>query len=432
MTLDFLANLVSGTIEYRKKETFKKIRIDTRILEKGDCFLAIVGKEKDGHDYIEEAMRKKASVIIYSNDHSFSKEVSRIRVSDTKQALFLLASYFLETYRKPVIAITGSNGKTTTKEWISYFLNDHYKVLKCPKNYNNKIGVSLTLLELDDTYDYLLLEFGMNHAKEIEELSLLTHPDLAIITNIGSAHIGNLGSKKKIFEAKKEILAGMDHGVLLVNGKDPFLRKMYNPNIFKVGLDCCVPKQVKTTWEQTTFVLPYKGKEYFFETPSIGRLSLSNLLIAIQLSLFLCTPIEELQRKTKQFSNLPGRLEKTKGKFILIDDSYNASYESAKNICSLLEKEKQSKIFIFGDFLELGKYRKRYHKKINRMLKKIPNKEVLLVGKETKRIRGKHFENNKKLKRYLQKINLQEKIVIVKGSRNMHLEEISQFLKESL
>ena len=195
------STLIQGTIKDRK---VSNISIDTRTMKKGDAFICLIGKRLDGHQYIKEAIKKKASVIIVSKIVPMITEIPILLVDNTDEALQTIARYHKEKYEPSVIAITGSVGKTTTKELVAHFLEKKYSVLKSEGNFNNHIGVPMTMLKLNKNHEILVLEMGMNHPGEIARLSMLAHPNVALITNIGTSHIGYLKSRKNILKAKME------------------------------------------------------------------------------------------------------------------------------------------------------------------------------------------------------------------------------------
>ena len=215
MKLSEINHFLNGKIN--KDVEFNKIKVNSNEIKQGDLFLAI----NKGHDYIDEAINNGAVAIISEKEIEYPS----IKVDNSIIALGKIAHYIRNCYNIPLIAITGSVGKTTTKELIYLVLSKKYKVLKSNKNQNNHIGLPLTLLNLDNTYDMIVVELGMNHLKEISYLSKMCNPNYGIITNIGSAHIGNLGSKKNILKAKLEIRDGLN-GILIVNKNDKYLRKI--------------------------------------------------------------------------------------------------------------------------------------------------------------------------------------------------------------
>ena len=212
-TLNIMDNIKDYIVKVYniQEKTINNIKIDSRNINENDLFIAIRGKNIDGHNYVLDAINRGASLIIVSEDISIKANTMIIKVNDTIEILGVLANSMINKIKVPVIAVTGSNGKTTTKELIANLLATKYKVLKNKGNLNNHIGLPLTILEYQDE-DIIVLEMGMNHKGEIEKLTKICHPNIGVITNIGTAHIGNLGSKKNIYKAKLEILKGMKNG----------------------------------------------------------------------------------------------------------------------------------------------------------------------------------------------------------------------------
>ena len=390
------------------------IKTNSKEVEPNDLFLAI----NKGHYYIDEAISNGAVAVISENNKHY--DVFTIHVESTKEVLKKIASYFRKLYKIPLIAVTGSTGKTTTKDLISLILSKKYNVLKSVGNQNNDIGLPLTLLNLNNNYDIVVTEMGMNHSGEISELSKIAKPDYAVITNIGSAHIGNLGSQDNIFKAKLEILDGMDNGILLVNKKDKFLKKIkYNNTIF-VNKKKLKVKKIKYFEEYIEF---YIGDIKFKFNSSFKHI-LIDVFIAIQIGLLFDVDIELISKAISEYKFENGRLNIIKQKYTIIDDSYNSSYESLIGGLYRLKKEKEFKFIVLGDILELGIHSEVYHKKINKYLKKIKNKQVLLIGRYTRYIKGIHFNNIDEINEYLKKYVMDNSIIYIKGSRKMNLDKI--------
>lgn len=380
---------------------------NSKDVKKNDVFIAI----NNGHNYVLDAIKRGASAVIVEDLKQY--DCLTINVDNTIEALGKIAKYKREHVKTIVLAITGSTGKTTTKELISLFLSD-YKVLKSLNNQNNHIGLPDTLLKINDNYDFAVLEMGMNHFNEISYLSKICQPDYGIITNIGSSHIGNLGSIKNIKKAKLEIKDGMSNdNLIFLNNK-----RMKNVKGIKVDKKIMNVQNIKYHINFTEFDID--GVHFVFNMP--GKLIFNNLLIAIKVGLIFNVSLKRMSKLLKKFNTLNGRLNFKKNNNLVIDDSYNSSYEALINGLDLLIKEKRKKVIILGDMLELGKYSKKYHKKVNRYLKKIKNKEVLLIGEYTKYIKGKHFESISDINEYIS--SFKNCIIYIKGSHNMHLDKI--------
>ena len=417
MYLKDIFKLIGGNLYSDVK--VNKIKTNSKEISEGDLFIAI----NSGHDYIIDAINNGASAIISEKD--FNYDIPKIIVNSTIESLGKIAKYIRSSYNIPLIAITGSVGKTTTKELIYSILSEKYKVLKSLKNQNNHIGLPLTLFNLDATYDVIVVELGMNHFNEISYLSQICKPDYAIITNIGSAHIGNLGSKKNILKAKLEILDGLNNGYLIVNKNDKYLKKLKYPNIIKVN-DKTLKVKNLNIGKNVTFDID----DVHFIFNSYSHL-LDNVFIAIKIGLMFDIDLKTISEVIKKYQNIEGRLNIIKNKYTIIDDSYNSSFESLIGGLKQLENKDEFKIAVLGDMLELGKYSNTYHKKINKYLKKIKNKEVLLIGKYTNLIKGKHFDNVKDIISYIKTKDINGSIIYVKGSHAFNLDKIKDTLNVS-
>ena len=417
MYLKDIFKLIGGNLYSDVK--VNKIKTNSKEISEGDLFIAI----NSGHDYIIDAINNGASAVICEKD--FNYDIPKIIVNSTIGSLGKIAKYIRSSYNIPLIAITGSVGKTTTKELIYSILSEKYKVLKSLKNQNNHIGLPLTLFNLDSTYDVIVVELGMNHFNEISYLSQICKPDYAIITNIGSAHIGNLGSKKNILKAKLEILDGLNNGYLIVNKNDKYLKKLKYPNIIKVN-DKTLKVKNLNIGKNVTFDID----DVHFIFNSYSHL-LDNVFITIKIGLMFDIDLKTISEVIKKYQNIEGRLNIIKNKYTIIDDSYNSSFESLIGGLKQLENKDEFKIIVLGDMLELGKYSNTYHKKINKYLKKIKNKEVLLIGKYTNLIKGKHFDNVKDIISYIKTKDINGSIIYVKGSHAFNLDKIKDTLNVS-
>ncbi|MCI8446648.1 MAG: UDP-N-acetylmuramoyl-tripeptide--D-alanyl-D-alanine ligase [Bacilli bacterium] len=424
--------------------SFHTITTDTRILEKNDIFVALKGANADGNKYIEEAIEKGASMI-FTDQELDSKSVPIIKVEDAYKCLYDFASCYLEETSTSVIAITGSVGKTTTKELISNILSKKYKVLKSEGNKNNRIGIPQTIFKLTEDIDYLVLELGMNHLHEIDVLSNLVKPDIGVITNIGSAHIGNLGSKKNILNAKMEIISGMNEGILVLNGYDKLLDKVEDLAGIKIDKVYIDKGNMKLEIiEQTIFgtkihiINEEEDATVFFKIP--GEAMIYNIALALHIGKLLEVPFLKMIEVLEEYEPLNQRLslQTLSNGDILINDSYNSSYESLMMDLELLKKEKEHKVIILGDILELGKSSKKIHKKVGEEVQKIPNSEIHFIGKDMKYAwekckDGMYFENNQEWITYWQKKKDIKKnsIILLKGSRRMKLEELIPFIEKA-
>ena len=395
MNLKTIQKVVNSNNKYNLDLKINKITTNSKEIEFGDLFLTI----NSGYLYVDDAI-KNGAVAIITDRENLNCKVPVLIVKDTKLALKNLASYYRNLYKGTVIAITGSNGKTTTKELLSHVLAHQYLILKNLESKNNILGISNTLLQLDNSYDYLIVELGMNHKGEITELSNLLKPDIGIITNIGSSHIGNLGSRENIFKAKMEILEGNSNMDLFVNGEDEYLK--------------------------TLDAISVSQHQYYQNVNSVD----ASLVYAVSKYLGL----EELTIKNliKSFSNIDSRMRRYNfKKCILIDDAYNASYESFIYGLNHISEHKGRKIIVFGDMLELGIYSLYYHQKVFEEINKLNDVFVVTIGKETTVLNNAfHFLDLEDLKKFFIDFEWRENdLVYLKGAHCLNLSSLVLFFK---
>lgn len=411
------------------EEKFNKIIINSKEVKKDDIFIAIIGENHDGHIFIDEAIKNGAKLIITQKE--INTNIPYIIVKDTTKCLGDIAKYMVNKYSPKVIAITGSVGKTTTKNILYNILKTKYNVHTNEKNYNNNIGVPLTIFNLKKENEILLLELGMNHPKEISYLSNMIKPRISAITNIGSSHIGYLKTKENILKAKLEVLDGMKEKILFVNGDDELLKNIentytsgFNKNNDLIGYD------IKSNLYSSSFKINYKSKEYQINT-NLPRHLLNNVLIAMHIALYLKIDIKDIQKTLENYKSENMRMDiiKDKNENTIINDCYNSSFESLIGVLKTLEKENQNKILIIGDIKELGDKSKEIHQNLTPYIEKLNNKEVYLIGEEVKNIEtnAKYFDNYKELLKYLKNKNIEKKLILIKGSRAMKLENITNY-----
>lgn len=411
------------------EEKYNKIKINSKEVQKDDIFIAIIGENHDGHEYIDEAIKNGAKLII--TQKQINTNIPYIVVKDTTKILGDIAKYMVNKYKPKTIAITGSVGKTTTKNILYNILKTKYNVLTNEKNYNNNIGVPLTIFNLNQNHEILLLELGMNHPKEISYLSNMINPNISAITNIGSSHIGYLKTKENILKAKLEILDGMKEKILFVNGDDNLLKNIkkthesgFNKNNNLIGYD------INSNLYTSSFKIKYQNKEYKINT-NLPRHLLNDVLIAIDIALYLKIDIKDIISILKNYKTENMRMDiiKDNNNNTIINDCYNSSFESLTGILKLLENEKQDKLLIIGDIKELGNKSKEIHESLTPYIDNIKNKEVFLVGNEVKYINidAKYFEDYEEVLKYLKSKKTENKLILIKGSRAMKLENITNY-----
>jgi len=452
------------------------VSTDTRSLKKGDIYFALKGKVYDGHDFVSIARAKGASAIVCSSD--INSELPVLKVGDTLAALQELASYYRAKFDIPVIAVTGSNGKTTAKNMIATVLAAKFRVFSTDKNFNNEIGLPKSVLELDDSYDAAVFEMGMNRLGEIETLSNIAKPDIAVITSIGKAHIGNLGSLENILKAKLEILSGLKRdGILVLNSDDKLLRSVKElsegcdagaktpyfhestargaggascAKIAFVGsgdsnLAALSASNIRADGNPTYFDVSYNGKTYPCVLPAIGKHNVTNALFAlfcgIQLGIDPEPAINEIKRFT--VSSMRTEIAFIKG-ITIIKDYYNSSPDSANAALEILADYNSpgKKIAVLGEMFELGDFSEREHFNIAKMCCYNQIDYTFFIGSDYEAFQKGIKKNRecfsgqerealaKSLKEYVTKGLLnKDDVVLIKGSREMKMEEFYESLK---
>ena len=414
MKISELAKLINADYLHEYDDIkVSSFKTNTKELSKNDVFIAI----NKGHEYLKDI--KKCKAIITEIDFKSTK-IPVLKVADTKIALKKIASYKRIDYRGTIIAITGSNGKTTTKELLGHILSTKYSVFKSYKNMNNDLGVPLNILELNNS-KIAVFELGMNHKGEISELSKLLKPDIGIITNIGTAHIGKLGSKEKIYEAKMEILDGMPIKRLFVNGNDEYLNKNKTAIKVKWENELFQIKNIKESSEYLAFdLIVDKTYHIKYSIPSLNHLN--NVALAIYISLYLGVKPSKIAKALNKFKAVENRMQIIKKKDkIIIDDSYNSNYESLISGISSLKNYSLNKICIIGSILELGNKEKEIYNKISSNL---PNcYEYIFVGNKIKAQNAVYLDDVNDLISYYytNKEKFRNKVIYIKGSHSVNL-----------
>lgn len=421
---------------------------DTREIKDGDTYIAIKGERFDGNDFCQNAVDSGAKVCIVSKDIGAINGVAIIKVEDTLKALQDIASYKRMQYDIPVVAVTGSVGKTSTKDLIASVVSEGYKTLKTKGNYNNEIGLPLTVLSLKDE-EAMVVEMGMNHFGEIRKLTNIAKPTVAVITNIGTAHIGNLGSRENILKAKLEILEGLQGNTVIINNDNDLLYKwaLENKdkyNIITYGItneSDYMAKNIKSYEDKSEFTVSSKtdinNKKIL--VPVGGEHFILNSLCGVAVGEYLKVPTEKIIRGIAKLELTKKRMEilKSKSGATVINDTYNANYDSMKAAIAYLKAiENKRKIAILGDMLELGDYSKELHEKVG---VEVDSKIDILItiGKE-----AKYIAEKSKAKQIIQCDNIQEAIekikeietkddaILLKASNGMKLFEIASALCE--
>ncbi|WP_460229875.1 UDP-N-acetylmuramoyl-tripeptide--D-alanyl-D-alanine ligase [Bacillus cereus] len=420
--------------------------IDSKKITKGNLFVPII-RVKDGHDYVKEAMEKGAAASLWKKSYGDPpKGIPIIFVDDTLLALQKIARYYRKTSNVKVIGITGSNGKTMVKDIISTILSTTYRVHKTKGNLNSQIGLPLTILEMKQDTELLILEMGMSETGQIRNLAQIAQPDVAIITMIGQSHLETLGSREEIAKAKFEIVDGLnDVGLFLYNGDEPLLSQ----NINMLGIESksfggkytndLFPTNVQLDEYGVHFKLNHSKIQY--DVPLHGKHNIFNTIVGIAVGQFYKVPIEKIQEALQQINITQMRFQFLTAKtgFTIINDAWNASPSSMKAAIETLQKLNayKKKIIVIGDMLELGKKAETYHREIGKMLNEESIQYVFTYGELAKIVaeearknyhtgKIKSFDNKAKIAEEVLKVITKKDVVLLKGSRGMALEEIVQ------
>ncbi|HBJ19131.1 MAG TPA: hypothetical protein DDY70_05280 [Clostridiales bacterium] len=445
-TLGEIAEATGGIYDGENMQKIRRIVTDSREAEAGDLFFALPGERTDGEMYVGEVLAKGAFAV------STRQRTGVLLVRNVKEALLCLAGEYRRRLPalKCVIGVTGSAGKTTTKEFLAALLSQKYRVHATEKNYNNELGVPLTVLGAKKDTEVLIVEMGMNHEGEIAPLSEAVHPDMAIITNIGTAHIGNLGSREMIAEAKSEILSGMTGGPVLVPSEEPLLANL--PNRKTVSLEnpmadfFLMPMEIRAVGSVADF---YHGERIVpgLALRAPGTHLLSALAFALSAAVLLGLSDHEIVSGISSIGEDKTRQSIYKiGRITIFDDAYNASFES---VCAAIRTlglfRGMKKSALIGDMLELGCMTEEYHKKVGRILVEEGFSSLYLYGvyapftaagaRETDGIPCDIFENTDPLSpevtaRQILAHSGEKEILLVKGSHALHLERVTQVMKE--
>ena len=391
--------LIKGNEETKIREFCK----DTRIIKEGDTYIGIKGENFDGNTLWKKAFEAGAStVIVQGIDFSVEnleqyENKNIIEVEDTIQALADIATYKRISMEKDfkVVGVTGSVGKTSTKDIVANVISQKYKTLKTQGNNNNNIGLPFTMFNLKDQ-EAAVIEMGMNHFGEISKLTKIAKPTISVITNIGTSHIGNLGSRENILKAKLEILEGMDKKVLVVNNDNDLLHKYYLENkdveIHTYGIENdseVKAEDIVLNENDSEFVCNIKGDKFRVKVPVGGIHFVYNAICAATVGMLMGLSQEQIKNGIETFELTKKRMDITelKNGVTIINDSYNASFESMQASLKYLQGlNSERKIAVLGDMFELGEFSKELHEKVG--VEVVKNKIDMLVccGKNAKYI----------------------------------------------
>ena len=429
------------------------IVIDSRKAGKDSAFVAIVGENLDGHNFINLAINQGCKTIIKNKNNNVdieNKEVNVIEVSDTEIALGDIAKFYKNKFKIPFIAVTGSVGKTTTRDMVYSTISAKYNSLKNVGNLNNQFGVPLTLFNLNKEHECAVIEMGMSGFNEIEYLANIVNPQIVIISNIGYSHVEHLGSRDGIFKAKMEIATNFDeNSLLIVNGDDDCLKTLKTKDlVYKLrtfGFDkdndiYCESYEMDE--ESINFVAVINGKKEEFFIPTVGKHNIYNAMAAILVGLNLNMTIEEIKDGLKNFQCTKNRLDIIKkDKLTIIDSVYNASIDSMSAALNILGRYENRRVAILGDMFEMGEFAEFGHRQVGKAA--LGNIDIMIaIGKDSEFIVKElkennmnennlyHFETKEEAIENLDNIIKDDDVILVKASRGMNLEKVVEYLNK--
>jgi UDP-N-acetylmuramoyl-tripeptide--D-alanyl-D-alanine ligase len=453
-TLRQIAQWCGGTVEPQfQNVTVTSLCHDSRQAEAGTLFFALPG-EKDGHDFVDAAKAAGAAAAVVT--HPVDIRLPQLVVADTRKALRDIAAAYKDTLSCKTVAITGSVGKTTTRTMTTALLETNYCTYSTVKNYNNDIGLPVTIGRVQEDCQMLVLEMGMNHFGEMRQLTAIGRPDTVVITNIGSMHIENLGSREGILKAKLEILEGLQPGgTCFFNGDEPMLWDLRTKSqcktwYFGIENESCDLRavDVQLLEGKSTFRVQGMDQDFPVELSVSGQHNVYNALAAIAVALHYGVPVEKIQKAMAQYVNTSQRQQTLHWNgFTIIDDTYNAGPESTEAALRVLKDTsvtdpKGKHIAVLGDMLELGNHASAEHYRIGRVAAyksdilltygplSVHTVEGAVTGGMSQRS-AMNFRSQEELNNVLKSRAKPGDVLLFKGSHGMHMENVlKQFMQD--
>ena len=454
---DILSATGGELVNGQDNARFAGISIDSRNVEPGELFWAIKGERFDGNKFVDEVFKKGAGGFVTDNGRACPEnagDFAMIKVSSSLHALQSLAAFNRERHPVPLVGITGSNGKTTTKEILASILEGRYEVLKNKGNLNNLIGVPLTLLQLHSDHEVAVIEMGMNRRGEIRKLATMSKPDIGIITNIGEAHLEGLGNIENVKEAKAELVEAMEaEKTVVLNADDRFAMELGNcvkGKMITFGIDHTADlaaSEVEIEWGKgTLFILSDGEKSLPVLLPLYGIHQLYNALAAAAAARALGLDLHEIRECLESYEAYAGRMEIISENGVnIINDSYNANPQSLRHAIETMGKLASGrKIAVLGDMLELGREEEKIHYELGKFVLSSGVDILVTVGRLAGRMadgakdcgmevgRVLKFDNRPEALEWLKNEVGKDDWVLVKGSRSMKMDEIAAGIIEHL
>lgn len=445
LTLSEAARLAGGTLTGSGENEILRVVTDSRALRAGDLFVAIKGERFDAHDFVAAALEQGAAGAIVDEGFAGEQE-GLIRVEDTRLALGHLAAGWRARFAVPVAGITGSNGKTTVKEMLASILRAHAgqdAVLVTAGNFNNDIGLPLTLLGLNEAHRYAVIEMGMNHAGELSYLTGLTRPDVALVNNALRAHLGCFDSVEGIARAKSEIYEGLgEQGVAVFNAEDPnaelFAAAAGRRRTLRFGLAAgdVRARTCNLGVDGSTITMQTPVGDIDVRLPAPGEHNVKNALAAAALALALDVPPAAIARGLTGFAGVKGRLQKKTARngATVIDDTYNANPDSMRAGLEVLSRMRAPRWFVMGDMGELGETAGELHAEVGRAARELGVDMLVTLGEASRQAceafgaPARHFEEIGALLAWLDSALPFNATVLVKGSHFMNMDRVVDHL----
>ncbi len=448
ISLKEIASAVGGELKGEDK-IISSVSTDTRTIEENSLFVCIKGENFNGHAFAEKACQSGAVCVLAEEEVECNCSV--IYVKSTRLAQLALAGYYREKFNIPVVGITGSVGKTTTKEMISCVMEEKYPTLKTEGNFNNDIGVPRMIFRLDESYSAAVLEMGMSNLREISVLTKAVKPTCSVISNIGVSHIENLGSRENILKAKLEILEGMEkNSVLFINGDDDMLSTVENKDfrIVKYGIKAenldFYAENIQSDSEKTWFDIVSGDIKQNITIPCVGIHNVYNALAAFAVGTYHNISPQKCALALSKYvpSGMRQKIVR-KNDIIFIEDCYNASPDSQKaSMNALMSIEGKRHIAVIGDMLELGSYSEKAHRDVGLYASEKKVDMLFTYGKESEfsadsaKKAGLEkvyiFSDKEELAKALLETLCDGDVISFKASRGMRLEEVIKMIYEGM
>ncbi len=448
--LDEIIEAVKGSPLFVNKTSFTDISTDTRSINRDELFIPIKGKNFNGHGFIKQAFEMSCGgCLCEKNEAHLVSDIKEtiILVDDTTQALMDLAAYKRKKTKGRFIAITGSNGKTTTKELLVNIIKKVYPVHYNEKNYNNIIGVSKSILSIKEDHHFYVFELGTNSRGEIKQLANITEPDISLITNINPSHLEGLIDVDGILKEKLDLFYGTKKGGdIFINADDPSIKSSYKDHghvIREYAIDADAPYKLVIEeglgWEGFSLAFYFPRVSFKARTRLLGKHNLYNLLAAASIAETVGIGISNIKEAIEGFNHYDMRFKPIKSEkgYLIVDDTYNANPSSMEwAIKTVAELPcRGNRIAIIGDMKELGEMTEFYHRELGRLLKNSNFQRILLIGESTRYTfdelgndRAEFFKDKDTLIKYAKKTIRMDDVVLIKGSRAAKMDEIVEAL----